>query len=412
MGKPGTLTLDEAWVIAEHVKNPEVAKRIYHEDAVLKHLKSDLGIFIEAKDIPKNPNTNFGPYRFIKGKARLLNIAHNFNNKIEIDCRVACTKLGKLSKFIKNGEVNILDHLDQLLPIGQKGIGLFTFQNGIQNKMTDFEQMGEFIISNLQSEKPLCIGFYNNSDGKLPINLDDLKRMSNEWHLNAHSVLIFRQMIATFAKSISAFLAVSQKSLQKAGAISLRSQLLWTHIAHSEAGLIANEVLTTEKYCLFKQNREMGNFLKNHLITLTYGPVCPIPDVVHFAVNTYSKDDITMFFAKKYLDKRPKPLTNDDAQLMKLAKDMHAQPYFPKAKQSVESLYAQLKSGSDRFFISKYPHTSKKDNYSLTVVQSEVPRSQQPKIEGDHAFAGATYQKALKLNIALLRGKYGIYVNR
>ncbi len=41
LGKPGTLTLDEAWIIAEHVKNPDVVKRIYHEDAVHKHLKSD-----------------------------------------------------------------------------------------------------------------------------------------------------------------------------------------------------------------------------------------------------------------------------------------------------------------------------------------------------------------------------------
>lgn len=404
MGKLGTLTADDAWAIETIVKNPEVAKRMYNEDAVLKHLKSDLRIIIDEKELSKISGTP-GTYKFIEGKARLINATHNFNTKLEVSCKIASTQLSKLKPLIKNSEVNVLDHLDILIPKIQKGVGLFTFQNGIQNKLSDFEEMGNSIINKLP-EKPLCIGFYNTTDGKLPISFDDLQRMFNEWHLNANSVMIFRQTLTTFARVISDFLKKNQLS-----ANTITPNFLWTHIAHSEGGLIVHEVLTAKNYNLFQQDRGIDAFLKNHMIILTYGAVAPVPNVVYFARNTYSRDDITMFFAKNYLDKRPRPRSNDDDELKKLAKQMHEHHFFPKS-QSAESIYTQLKSGTDKFYIQEYPHHSKKDNYSLTIVESEVPKPKQPKVEGDHAFAGDTYQKALEENIALLRKNYGIYVGR
>ena len=132
--------------------------------------------------------------------------------------------------------------------------------------------MGKKIIEKLP-ECPLCIGFYNATNGVSYGIVNDFTRLSHEWHLNSSSVMIIRQMLNTLAEILS----------------SLKSNVLWTHIAHSEAGLIANEVLTTRNYSLFEQNYRITSFIKNNFITLTYGAVAPIPDIVHLAINNYSR---------------------------------------------------------------------------------------------------------------------------
>ena len=92
-----------------------------------------------------------------------------------------------------------------------------------------------------------------------------------------------RQMLLTFAEVLPL----------------INPNLYFTHIAHSEGGLIAKAALTNKEYGLEPQK---ARFIKEHLITATYGAVAPIPDeVVLRALNTYSKDDVTMLFAKKHL---------------------------------------------------------------------------------------------------------------
>lgn len=390
MGKPGTLDFNDTQIILDHVKDSNVIRRLCGQDAVIKHLKSELSIIVNAKDIHKQHRGN---YNFIDGKAVLVNSPNSFNEKIEVTCRIACGGMYKLKERITGETVNILDHLELLLPKFQS-IGLFTFQNGIQNSPDHFKNMGNKIIEKLP-ESPLCIGFYNESNGIICGIVNDLTRFSNEWHLHASSVMIIRQMLVSLSKILS----------------SIKShKVLCTHIAHSEAGLIAHEVLTTKNYCLFKQYVGMDNFLKDHVITLTYGAVAPIPNIVHLAINNYSKDDIVMYYAKQYLDKIPKPPHLEDEALMDMAQDIHVKSYSLK-NESLESVYAQLKSNSVdlKRYISEYPHKSEKNGYTLTVIESRVPKEKQPFIEKDHAFDGDTYQTALRENINALREQFGIY---
>lgn len=384
MGKLGTLDYKDEQIINRYVTDSTSVQRLYAQDAIIKLRESKLGIFVQARDLHFQGH---GSYDFIKGKARLINSKFGFNGKVEIDCIVACGNLYKLGNL--KGEINIVDHFNLLLPKNRECIGLFTFQNGIQNTLGDFEEMGESIIKNLSQEKPLCIGLYNDTCGiKIGI-YNDVVRLMDEWNLNSSSVLMIRQMCVTFAELLP----------------SINRNMLWAHITHSEAGLIANEVLTTKQNSLSHRQYEM---LKKHLITASYGAVAPIPDIVRHAVNTYSIDDVTMFFAKKYLNKFPRPASTDDAALKQLAKDMYNYPMFPK-NQSIDSIYAQLKAGANQFYISQYPYTSTKDGCTVTIVESLVPKAKQPLIEKDHAFQGDTYQTALEDNIRRFRGDYKIY---
>lgn len=364
MGKPGTLDHHDARVIADHVEDPTIVKGLYGQDAVMKHLKSDLSIIVDAKEITKQ---SMGSGGFIDGKATLVSDPKNFNGKIEVPCKVACGHLYKIKPFLKSDSVNILDYLDLLLPKFQNCVGLFTFQNGIQNSPKNFNEMAESILKKLP-EKPLCIGFYNGTNGIIYGIANDMERFANEWHLNAFSVIVIRQMLSTLAKVLASFHS-NPPPLRTAKNIStfntkltshnfdqlfsINSNVIWTHIAHSEAGLIAHEVLTTDKYSLFNQHYSLSRFLKNHLITLTYGAVAPIPNIVRHPINTYSHDDIaTRFYGKPF---------------------------------------------------------SKKKNYTITFVDSEVPKKEQCRISGDHAFSKATYQNQLAKNLDSLRKDFGIY---
>ena len=135
MGKPGTLDHQEAQIISDHVEDFSLVKALYGQDAILKHLKSDLRIVLETKEVVKHYK---GKSEFIEGKAILINDPKQFNGKLEIKCRVAGGHLYKLKPVLKGDTVNILDHLDLLLPKFQNCVGLFTYQNGIQNSVINF----------------------------------------------------------------------------------------------------------------------------------------------------------------------------------------------------------------------------------------------------------------------------------
>lgn len=400
MTRQGLLSDKEANLIDEHVEDPVIVKALYGQDAVFKHLDSTLQILVDAEELYRLKRES---YQFVKAKAVVTNNAYGFNGKIEIECHVACSKLYKLQEVIQGGRnINVLDYLSHLIPnfkfSGMPNIGLISFQNGIQNNEDDFKEMGNTILDNLKKENlfPLCIGLYNKTNGLITGFFDDLGRLLKEWELNAHSVIIFRQLVITLAKI-------------------LPRQVLWTHIAHSEGGLIAREVLTNSAYCLSKQNSSMrdisGNYIsaycdikgfcQRQLITVLYGAVGPVPNVVLHAINNYSKYDVAMRFASKYLDKFPKPRICEDEKLKDIAKDMVNYPFFPKSK-SAECVFQELKAS----FIDKYPHSSTKNGFTVTILENIGEKF--PLGVGDHAFQGETYQHALIEDIGWLEGEYGV----
>lgn len=256
--------------------------------------------------------------------------------------------------------------------------------------------MGTSIIENLSVEKPLCIGFYNETNGIVHGIGHDLIRFQDEWLLNTNSTVFLRQMMATCADLLPSY-----------------PNLLWTHIAHSEAGLIANVVLTSN---VNRFNSHQTKFIKNHCITTAFGAVTPIPeDPVFKAYNIYSVDDITMHFAKKYLDKMPMPPENsEETELLRsVAEAYYAKMPEPNKSQSVENMLVLFKKTKSEFnkkyYIEKYPYDSLKDGYLITVVESKVAKEDQPFFEKDHAFQGDTYQFELYNKINDLRDTYRIY---
>lgn len=384
---PGSLKEEDAkllkWIVSE-----EECKRYYRKDAIYKHLQSELGVFVKAEDIRKQHQ---GSYQLIKAKAKLINPHFAFNGILEVDSYVA---FGNWKKLPLQGEsINILDHLPLLLPKNQRCIGVFTFQNGIQNTAEDdFKLMGERIIENLKPEKPLCIGIYNPTNG-VPYKIhQDLWRFKDEWDLNHLSLIMLRQMIVTFAKRMPL----------------INPKMYWAHFAHSEGGLVANEVLTSSQFSFTSTEKQ---YFKNHMITATYGAVAPIPDKVLKATNTYSADDVTMFFASKYLDKLPKPSTLDEEELRRYYSGISKHPAL---KSQSELLFKQFKAGIDTHYFTEYPHVSNKNGYTLKIVESLVPRLKLVLLpQGDHAFNGETYQEALSKDIKKYRDEeFKIYDTR
>lgn len=377
MEKLEALTKQDADKLMAHIESQLTLTRRFALDAVVKHQESKVSIYVQTQDITRaNPFS----YEFVKAKAVLINEKYDWNNKIEVDCLVASNKLYQL-KDSKNNKINLLDHLNLLLPSPNfSKIGLFTFQNGIQNAFSDFEKMGNEILSHLRKQgHPLCMGFYNATNGVFYGSYYDLLRLNDQWSLNPHSVVLLRQLIFTLAGI-------------------LPRNILWAHIAHSEGGLIANQVLTTEEY---KLGREQFDFIKRRLITLTYGAVAPVPNIVLEAINTYSYDDIAMNFARKYLDKDPTSALFDK-ELKKLAQGGYHEHLKGLKGKSAEQIDIELKQDEDKNY------ESTKNGCTVRIVKSKVPRIRQPLIEGDHGFLKDTYKSALENNIKYVIGTYKV----
>ena len=328
------------------------------------------------------------PYELIQGTASLQLGSHDKLN-IEIPCFVACGSWHKL-RNINGAKINLIEYFDQLLPRGS-GIGLFTCMNGIQNNLDDFEDMCNSITSKLTQEKPLFIGLYNPTNGKGYGFPQDFLRLSNEWVSNVPSIISLRQMFATFGTLLS----------------QIRPRLLWTHIAHSEGGLLANRCLTNPHWGLTRHQKQ---HVRRHLITLLYGAVASVPDKeVLSATNTYSTKDIAFRYAKPYLDKFPRPdTTYGDSQIFEFAEGIHR--LTPNNSGSVDQIAADLKRGRDavydQLYIKDYPHKSTKNDHTVTIVKCISKNL--PLIEGDHGFINETYQNALKENLNALRKRWGI----
>ena len=365
----GALTKEDDEILMANIENHDVLCQTYALDSVRKHQQSKVALYISPRDIANLSRFN---YHFINAKAVLINEKESFNNKIEVDCVVASSKFYEL-KDIKQERINLFEYLDVIIDVSPfQKVGLVTFQNGIQNTSVHFREMGESVLKNLAERgSPLCIGLHNATNGSVYGLLDDLKRLGDSWSMNPNAVVLLRQLIITLAEV-------------------LPEKILWAHIAHSEGGLIANQVLTTEQY---KFDQKQTQFIKSRLLTFTYGAVAPVPNVVFKAVNTYSIDDIAMRFAKNYLDKQPWKKKKDYPRFQKYAAN---RPQEKPIEQFDANLY---------FDITAYErgYTSEKNNYTLKIVKSEVDKKEQPRLEKDHGFTKGTYQLALERDMQALK---------
>ncbi len=350
------------------------------------------------------------PQQLISGKV-FVNIPHR--QDLEADCFVASGRWHKLAGLNEN-TINIVDHLDKLLPtnqgnsiMGSKGpIGLITFQNGMMNTLDDFKKICSLIVNQFP-EAPLCIGLHNPTTENIVL---DMVRFNKEPLLNQIAVYSLCQMFKTFAYLLP----------------KINPNLLWTHFAHSEAGLIANAVFTLceESWINLVEARK---YIKNNLITATYGAVKPIPDdYVFYAMNTYSKTDVALFFGQNYLDRK-----YDDRLLSQISED---RPY-----DSVKN--HQGKTYKIRLIESKTKHESYvkmpdmpevltcEQRLSMTWLESianlhelddktRITNLVNKNVSNevnyflysivDHGFEKDSYQSAFKNNVKYIRDLYGI----
>lgn len=324
---------------------------------------------------------NSSQFSMIKGQA----ISGCLFPPLRVDCFVACDwrNLGELEE----NTINIVDHLHKLLPREGKGIGLVTFQNGMMNSSEECAELCR-LINGYLPENPLCIGLHNPTTGKIPI---DMLRFKAEQYINIEAVHSLRQLRVTFANLLP----------------QINPNLLWLHIAHSEGGLIANVVHRLFEDWRLSKERE---YIKNHLITATYGAVMPVPDnVVHHVVNTYSKDDIAMFFyGRTYLDTDFDKIKEDSYTSRKTYEGKHYTVTIVKSERVPLVRLPEVLTREQRLNMSWFEW--------LGYSEELEDRSHTAALLGhlchsiiDHGFKEKTYQNALEDDLRKFRGKYGIY---
>lgn len=249
----------------------------------------------------------------------------------------------------KTNQINLLEHLSELVPSQGRKIGLFTFQNGINNSFEDFTKMGQSILRNLPEKPPLCIGLYNPTKGLVGDLFGVLDKLIGRL---SDSICITHAM----------FTAIAEK-LDK-----INDALMWAHIAHSEGGLIAESALTILK------STKLRAYFTSHLLIGTYGSVLPIPNAfAKKAINTYSmRDGATLPRVQDFL-----------SNLGEKAKDYEISIVDSSEKSEYSHLFFGL---SGLGFKAAY-------DYGV----------------GDHGFLGNTYQRALRLNIEEFKRSYVIY---
>jgi hypothetical protein len=262
--------------------------------------------------------------------------------------------------------------------------------------------MGDSIIEKFVSSKefnppvfPLCIGIYNKTTGMGPGVILDYNRIWDEWNKNPYSVLMIRQMTFTLAKILPSI---------KPG------KVLWAHIVHSEGGMIASEVFSKQTYFPSQYDYQMENFIRNHVITLAFGAVAPVSDsVVKKAINVYSREDVTIRYILRYLDKEFLPDHFEDEALIDWSLNAKVKNNFYKSRE-FDQIYNERKAAIDfSRYICEYPHKSTKNGHTVTIVKSLVPKHKQHLIAGDHGFQDKSYQTALLDTLSQIHESYKIY---
>lgn len=294
----------------------------------------------------------------------------------EVDCLSACGHWNRLilnAKEKTSGYVNLLDHLAELLPSKQDGnaqketIGLFTFQNGINNSWDDFKVMGSSILKNLP-ENPLCIGFYNPKKGIV----NDLLGVNDK-------------LVGLLSDIVCSTLEIFTQLATKLEATN--NKLAWVHIAHSEGALIAEMVLTLLHN--EKKYQPLRNYFRTHLIALCYRGVLPIPKELCRENNTYSTQDLATW-----------------SRVQKFLKEQ-----IQKSHQYTINSIDPRKNRSN-LSEAKSPSLGGKVALPSVLIKEFASAVWYYLNGGDHGFQGGTYQQALNKDIDKLRQNTQIYGNQ
>ncbi len=136
----------------------------------------------------------------------------------------------------------------------------------------------------------------------------------------------------------------------------------------------------------------MENFIRNHVITLAFGAVAPVPDsVVKKAIKEFLPDHF------------------EDEALIEWSLNAKVKNNFYKSRE-FDQIYNERKAAIDfSRYICEYPHKSTKNGHTVTIVKSLVPKHKQHLIAGDHNFQDLTYQTALLKTLSQIHESYNIY---
>ncbi len=360
------------------------------------HIRIDVDTAIIAAQTSSKPTLIPVKIKFSRG-AKLLPFSTGFD-ETEVDGLVAY-QWNRLGKFYEK-TINIIDYLPLFLPRPQKGIsqgpiGLVTFQNGIQNNYKiDFVKRCEQVLEQFP-EGPLFIGLHNPITN-LPLSLG---RFKSEELFNTSAVYSLCQTFYTFAERLT----------------ELHPNLIWTHFAHSEGGLIGSVALDLMNKC---GNNKITKYLTEHLVTATYGAVKPIPtNHVLRAFNTYSDHDIALTFGQDYLDKS---ISKIKEKPYKSTKKVDGKTYHLTivgsttiAKDPIKLEVPQVKTLEERLNMSIWEWLAQLENVeSSPHLEREMRNAPKKVINGvtyaidDHGFIEATYKQALKNNVSSLKTMY------
>ncbi len=197
---------------------------------------------------------------------------------VPVDWFVSCGHWHKLQftpQEMETGMVNIVDHFHELVP--QKGsiIGLITMQNGIRTTKNDFQNNVQS-VSSMVPEGSLIIGMHNPSEGLMK----DCKRTMQELDGKDTPIVVRTRQ----------FMVAISETLHK-----INPDLIFLHIAHSEAGVIGRNSIQG-------MTEEQKNLLRHQLYILGLGPAHPFSlEQGRGVTNIYSEQDyLTGGFALKY----------------------------------------------------------------------------------------------------------------
>jgi len=233
-------------------------------------LANNLAVNIEAfvTDIPITPNI------------QKLVLCKGYMNGVAVDWIVSCSHWHKLQftpEEVGSNKVDLGAHFSELVPKDGLIIGLVTAQNGIKTTFDEFKSNCKLITDKL-TEGTLFMGIYNPTEGGT--GFKDLCRALKEKVMEKDTNIVCQT--AQFMEAVAS-------SIHK-----IHPQLLWLHIAHSEAGAIAYRSIER----MTPEGREL---LKKHLYVYAVAPATCIPKAFAFdAVNVYSeKDRFTKWFAQE-----------------------------------------------------------------------------------------------------------------
>lgn len=202
------------------------------------------------------------------GESKGVIAAKGLIGGVQVDWMISCGHFHELqfrADEIECGKVNIVEHFAELIPKEGKLVGLITAQNGINTTLEEFKEFNKGLLEKSLGST-LIIGLHNPTQGVLL----DLKRVLLEaTFIETAAVAKTRQFLEAISYSIH----------------QVNSDLLWSHIVHSEAGVITKRAIES-------MHPEAQEKVKEQLKICALGPVSPIPNQMALEVeNIYSSKD-------------------------------------------------------------------------------------------------------------------------